>query len=581
MTEVNGPNAAGADSTTVGGRDGSAQELASTARTASNTDGGAPHLAANAAMILGATSAGAGLIHVAMVPPHAALSLIDGLGFAVAGGIQLWVAGMIATGQHRKGTLQVAVWSNLAILSLWAISRTAGLPWGSHKGVIEPVAAIDLVASGLAGVAVLAAAVLLLRPTTSRSPEADGATALASTANLHTSNAGLFSKGQRWPIFASAAVLALASSVLLSPTAAQHAHTAVDGDPGTATLAGGHSHGGTLSSADHANLMETLDDTRCDTEFNHPSYWNEAATLGVDTYQGGAMDVASDQSTAPKDPNNGRGSQELDALISATGAAAGGEVAAARLVALLGKSSAETHQAWQAWMRSQNAGGGAHAHSGSAAPDDNAGHGGHVGANAWTAMTDPKQCAELKAELKLAKDTAAKYPTVADAEAAGWEMVTPYVDGIAAHYMKFSIVDSTFQIDEPEMLLYDGTRQESRIVGLSYYLLHEGDAEPSQGFTGPNDHFHRHVGLCTKDGVVVGDSTTTEEDCTARGGKKAKGDKGWMAHAWVVPGCESPWGVFSGASPVLERSLAAASGTNEGGCSASSVRDRYQLDSPA
>jgi hypothetical protein len=50
-----------------------------------------------------------------------------------------------------------------------------------------------------------------------------------------------------------------------------------------------------------------------------------------------------------------------------------------------------------------------------------------------------------------------------------------------------------------------------------------------------------------------------------------------MAHAWVVPGCESPWGVFSGASPLLERELAEASGTNDGACSASSVRDRYDL----
>ena len=28
-----------------------------------------------------------------------------------------------------------------------------------------------------------------------------------------------------------------------------------------------------------------------------------------------------------------------------------------------------------------------------------------------------------------------------------------------------------------------------------------------------------------------------------------------MSHAWVVPGCESPWGVFSGATPVLDDDL--------------------------
>jgi hypothetical protein len=31
------------------------------------------------------------------------------------------------------------------------------------------------------------------------------------------------------------------------------------------------------------------------------------------------------------------------------------------------------------------------------------------------------------------------------------------VPGIAAHYMNFSLVDRTFNVEEPEMLLYDGT----------------------------------------------------------------------------------------------------------------------------
>ena len=50
-----------------------------------------------------------------------------------------------------------------------------------------------------------------------------------------------------------------------------------------------------------------------------------------------------------------------------------------------------------------------------------------------------------------------------------------------------------------------------------------------------------------------------------------------MSHAWVVPGCESPWGVFSGASPLLDPTLARSSGTDDGACAASGVRDRYDL----
>jgi hypothetical protein len=162
-----------------------------------------------------------------------------------------------------------------------------------------------------------------------------------------------------------------------------------------------------------------------------------------------------------------------------------------------------------------------------------------------------------------------KYPHPTDAEAAGWTKVTGYVPGIAAHYMNFGFVDGTFNIDEPEMLLYDGTEAASSMVGLSYYMIHDSDLEPTQGFAGPNDHFHRHIGLCVDGTGVIGDSTTTEEECTQRGGVKQGGTGGWMNHVWIVP--------FSGASPLLERSLTEATGTDGGGCAGSKVRSRFDL----
>ncbi|MGH2758947.1 MAG: hypothetical protein ACRDKJ_05210, partial [Actinomycetota bacterium] len=128
--------------------------------------------------------------------------------------------------------------------------------------------------------------------------------------------------------------------------------------------------------------------------------------------------------------------------------------------------------------------------------------------------------------------------------------VTPYLPLIGAHYMRFLSVDGTFQIDQPEMLLYDGTTPDARIVGLSYYVT--GDREPA-GFTGPNDHWHRHIGLCIDTGraFVVGDEQTTAEECARRGGIKVDGRDGWMVHAWVVPGWESTLGVFSAENPQL------------------------------
>jgi hypothetical protein len=170
----------------------------------------------------------------------------------------------------------------------------------------------------------------------------------------------------------------------------------------------------------------------------------------------------------------------------------------------------------------------------------------------WIPMTDPAECDRLAGELRQARQVAARYPTAADALAAGYRKITNYYPGIAAHYIYEDYVDGEFHIDRPEMLLYDGDGRRAGMVGLSYLMQKEGDEEPTVGFTGPNDHYHRHVGLCFRNGVVVAGSNSTEEQCARAGGRKGFGFNGWMSHVWIVPGCESDWGVFSGANPTLK-----------------------------
>lgn len=169
----------------------------------------------------------------------------------------------------------------------------------------------------------------------------------------------------------------------------------------------------------------------------------------------------------------------------------------------------------------------------------------------WQPMTDSAECEQLAAELQRAREIAISFPTAADAEAAGYRKITNYYPGIAAHYINADHVDDEFDLDHPEMLLFDGDGPDAGMVGLSYYLETGSDEEPTAGFTGPNDHYHRHVGLCFRDGVVVAGSNTTEEECEAEGGDKGDALPGWMNHVWVVPGCESDWGMFSGANPAL------------------------------
>ena len=519
--------------------------------------GAGPDAAPHLGWVVAGCSAAAAVIHFAMVPVHAGSGLTDPLGFAVVGWFQLIVAGMILANRGTKRLYAVTVLGNLAVIGLWILSRTVGLPIGAHKGIVEQVAAIDLLCAVLEGVAVVVAIRIVL--------------------------AGEQRVGRIAPALAAIAALGLATTVITSPDAASH------------------SHGATVDAT--TALESQIDSTRCDQDLNLPAYWKEAKTLGIDTYQGGNLPSAAPAAAAPvdesqphthtagaavatggtttttsPDPTQGRGSAVVDELGADVAQAAGGEGAAAKLITDLAKASDTDYKDFLWWLRAS--GNIAHAHTGTtAAAGDGTGHGGHVGPQLWTALTDQKQCARLHSELTEARKAAMALPTVADAKKAGYTLVTGYVPGIAAHYINYSYIDGTLEIDKPEMILYDGTSPDAHVVGLSYYLIHEGGVEPTQGFTGFNDHGHQHVGLCqgNKGQGVIGDSTLTAEECAARGGTKDNNSAGWMYHAWVVPGCESPWGVFSAASPILDYGVAAGSGKDGGHCASSQVRKRYGM----
>lgn len=517
------------------------------------SDGGGIHLG----WVVAGLCAAAGVVHFAMVPVHGGGELVDPVGFAVAGWFQLTIAGLILAGRDGRRTYQAAVVGNLLLVGLWVWSRTVGLPVGTHSGTVEEAGTIDTVTVALELAAVVVAARILMAT-------------------------GRVAAGRLAPALAGVGALGLASVLIVSPDAADHGGSGHSHDHGGETAAGHHG-----ADADaHAELMAQIDADRCDLSFNHRSYWDETETLGVDTYQGGAMSTSDaghhgggDATvTLPEDPFDGRGSAELDELVALTDASSGGELAAAQLVAALGEADEETYDAWVAVQARANAGGG-HGDHGSSG-DGEAEHHNHAGPQPWVAMTDPDQCATLADELAQARDVALRHPTVADAQEAGYRMVAPYLPGIASHFMNFSYVDGEFDIEHPEMILFDGNGPDARVVGLSYYIFHDGDTQPTQGFTGDNDHYHRHLGLCMAGGQVIGDSATTDEECEARGGVKSGGSSGWMSHAWVVPGCESPWGVFSASSPTLDGALGDASGDGGPGCAESGVRDRYSLGDP-
>ena len=170
-------------------------------------------------------------------------------------------------------------------------------------------------------------------------------------------------------------------------------------------------------------------------------------------------------------------------------------------------------------------------------------------------LTKAEQTA-LNAQMAAAKAVTARYPTVKDAEAAGYMQSTAYVPCIGAHYTNVSLT-TKFDPSHPSELLYAGTKPDSKIVGLSFLVYHPGGPPP--GFAGPNDRWHQHNangGLCLRGGTVIGGEEMSRKECAALHGRKTLLTDIWMVHAWVAPDITCSWGVFSGECPNLGGTLA-------------------------
>ena len=172
--------------------------------------------------LLAALLGGAGAIHFAMAPSHLGESAVEGAGFVAAGWLQLALAVALVV-RPARWMYGVTAASGVALIGAWAVSRTAGLPFGSHSGHAESVSIVDGVCVALEAVAVVAALSLLVGP-----------------------GARLFRSRSLGLVGAVAAVV-FATAAVASPSARDHAsgshgsHAAMD--------ANGHDHGGAASGA--------------------------------------------------------------------------------------------------------------------------------------------------------------------------------------------------------------------------------------------------------------------------------------------------------------------------------------------
>jgi hypothetical protein len=165
----------------------------------------------------------------------------------------------------------------------------------------------------------------------------------------------------------------------------------------------------------------------------------------------------------------------------------------------------------------------------------------------------------LARQMELARQTALRYPTVADAEAAGLHRAGPFSPGLGAHYINYrgaggspdgKMTDAA--IDQPLAWIYDGTHPDSHVAGLFYMT---GVKNP-EGFAGPNDVWHQHHDICIKpsptgiDAPLGADHGATKSECDAVGGQLLKQTQ-YLLHVWVVPGYESPEGVYAHLSSAI------------------------------
>jgi hypothetical protein len=174
---------------------------------------------------------------------------------------------------------------------------------------------------------------------------------------------------------------------------------------------------------------------------------------------------------------------------------------------------------------------------------------------------DPATRTKLAAQLVAARTAAAQYPTVASARAAGMIQAGLFAPELGAHFISYANLDRSLLPDGsvdaryPPGFIYDGVSPTSKIVGLMFISI-AGGAAPA-GFPGPNDHWHRHMNLCIKYGAdgKISVPFAPDRDVTRAQCDKVRGQfmprTVWMVHAWVVPGWESPKGVFSHADPDL------------------------------
>jgi hypothetical protein len=110
-----------------------------------------------------ALSIGAAAIHAVVVPSHLAEDRLYGAFFVASSAAQIGWAVAVVLRPHRL-VLEVGALGNAAVLALWALTRTLGVPLGVYAGQREAIGLLDTTCAALE-LGIVGCCLLALRPT--------------------------------------------------------------------------------------------------------------------------------------------------------------------------------------------------------------------------------------------------------------------------------------------------------------------------------------------------------------------------------------------------------------------------------
>ena len=96
-------------------------------------------------------------------------------------------------------------------------------------------------------------------------------------------------------------------------------------------------------------------------------------------------------------------------------------------------------------------------------------------------------------ELARARMATARYHNISRAIADGYVDIDVVIPNMGFHYLRPAILDETFDIEKPELLVYAFVNNDNRpkLVAVEYAVPTSLSETAPEGFTGEGDHWHR------------------------------------------------------------------------------------------